>query len=119
MFLTRPPRKSEDRDVARATRRQFIEDSMLASAAVAVVPAGPSIFLPGASLAPVRPRRSGDVLRVGVIGVRGRGRAHVGGFKKSPHSEVVAICDADEGVIAGAMKAVPKAKYYKDMRKMF
>jgi predicted dehydrogenase len=91
---------------------------MLASAAVAAIPVGPSIFLPGAALQPGSVRPSGAPLRVGVVGVRGRGRAHVGAFKKSAHSEVVAICDADEGVIEGAMKAVPSARYYKDIRKM-
>ena len=104
--------------MARATRRQFIEESMLASAAVAAIPVAPTIFLPGAKLSPGSSRRVGDILRVGVVGVRGRGRAHVGGFKKSKNSEVVAICDADEGVIGGAMKAVPNAKFYKDIRKM-
>jgi len=58
------------------------------------------------------------VIRVGVIGVRGRGRAHIGEWKSSPDAEVAAICDPDEGVIEPAMKSVPEAKYYRDIREL-
>ncbi|MFH0945411.1 MAG: Gfo/Idh/MocA family oxidoreductase [Planctomycetota bacterium] len=95
--------------MTRTTRRRFL----IAAAATAAAP------LTSAFSAPRRQEaKPSDLIRVGVIGVRGRGRAHIGGFKDSPHSEVVAICDPDEGVIAPAMKAVPEAKYYRDLRKM-
>ena len=95
------------------SRRRFLEQSMLATAA-AMVPVAPT-----KALAPARRSVSpNEIIRVGVIGVRGRGRAHVGEFKKSPDTEVVAICDPDEGVIEGAMNAVPSATYYRDIRKL-
>ena len=72
-----------------------------AAAGVAAVPA-----FPGAAGVIERASRPTDILRVGVIGVRGRGRAHVGAFKRSADSEVVAICDPDEAVIDGAMTLV-------------
>ena len=99
--------------MSRFHRRQFLGDSLLAAAAAVGVPVV-------ASRAQGEPgdAKSADVLRVGVVGVRGRGRAHVGAFKRSKDTEVVAICDADEGVIGGAMKAVPKAKFVRDIRKM-
>jgi len=104
------------------TRREFLEDSLTvtgaAAAACVVSNTGdpltpePSTF----SLPDLEPRD--EPVRMGVIGVRGRGRGHVGGFKGSKDSEVVAICNADEGVIGGAMKAVPNAKYHKDLRSL-
>lgn len=108
--------------MSNVTRREFLEDSLAASgvaAAACVVPGavGPHSLEPsGYSLPDLQPRD--EPVRVGVIGVRGRGRAHVGAFKKSKDSEVVAICDADESVIGGAMKAVPNAKYHRDLRSL-
>ncbi|MBT8484822.1 MAG: Gfo/Idh/MocA family oxidoreductase [Phycisphaerae bacterium] len=93
------------------TRRRFIEHSLLATAAIAG-PVAPTLArLP-------RRRSANEVIRVGVIGVRGRGRAHIGAFKQSPDSEVVAICDPDEGVIGPSMEAVPGASYHRDLRRM-
>ncbi len=98
----------------RVSRRRFIEHSMLATATAAFVPAIPTLAAPMVR----RPFSRNDVVRIGVVGVRGRGRAHVGEFKLSPDAEVVAICDPDEGVLEGAMNAVPDATYYRDIRKM-
>jgi len=95
------------------TRRRFLEDSLLAAAALAGTPALALATRSGQPEAgPGRP------IRVGVIGVRGRGRAHIQEFKDSPDAEVVAICDPDEAVIGPAMEAVPEATYYKDIRKL-
>ncbi len=97
----------------KVSRRRFLEQSMLATAAVAV-PAAPTFAFASTR----RSASPNEIIRVGVIGVRGRGRAHVGAFKQSPDTEVVAICDPDEGVIEGAMNAVPGATYYRDIRKL-
>ncbi len=65
-----------------------------------------------------------DVLRVAVVGVNGRGMAHVGGFAALKESCVVAaICDADQNVYEKARKAVEtrtgKAPvFYQDYRKL-
>ncbi|MAG55817.1 MAG: dehydrogenase [Planctomycetes bacterium] len=96
------------------TRREFLEESLLATAAAA---AGVSV-LPSA-MAGAPPRKSpNDVVRIAVIGVRGRGRGHVGAFTNSKDAEVVAICDPDSAVIGASMRAAKNAKYYKDLRKM-
>jgi len=100
--------------MSKYTRREFLEESLLAATAASAVP----LIGTAARAQPEKRVSPNDVIRIGVIGVRGRGRAHVGGFKKSNDSEVVAICDVDEAVIKPAMKAAPKAKYYKDLRKM-
>ena len=97
------------------SRRLFLGQSLLAAAMATAGPLTPALsrVLDGPKAGP------NHILRVGVVGVRGRGRAHIGGFKKSPDSEVVAICDCDEGVIGPAQKSVPEAKFYRDMREMF
>ncbi len=93
------------------SRRSFLEK------ALATVAAAP--LIPGALSARETSKRGpSELIRVGVMGVRGRGRAHINAFKSSPDAKVVAICDPDEAVIAPAMKAVPEARYYKDIRKM-
>lgn len=106
------PHPSEPADDATGpdlTRRSFVQTSAAASLAVP---------LSGDLVAGAPLRRGGDPIRVGVVGVRGRGRGHVGAYKKSKNAIVTAICDADESVIGGAMKASPGAKYFKDLRKM-
>lgn len=97
--------------MTRTSRRTFLEQSLLAAAA-ASAPVAPAFALPG------RKRSPNDRIQVGVVGIRGRGRAHIGAFKNSPDSEVVAICDPDEGIIGPAQKSVPDAKYYRDLREM-
>lgn len=64
-----------------------------------------------------------DVIRVGCIGVRGRGNEHIKSFEALPDSEVVALCDIDPmvlsiqtGLLNGATKR--KAKNYKDLREL-
>lgn len=96
----------------RTNRREFLGDSLLASAAA--ISAG-MISAPLVAR-PARRAARNEVIRVGVIGVRGRGRGHIAGFLRSPDSEVAAICDPDEGVINLAMEAAPEAKYYRDIR---
>ena len=101
--------------MSRINRRRFLEHSLLATTATLVLPG----MTREVRAQPMRRRRSAnDVIRIGVIGVRGRGRAHIGAFKKSPDAEVVAICDADSGVIGPAQESVPDATYYQDMREM-
>ena len=97
--------------MTRTSRRTFLEQSLLAAAA-ASAPVAPALAIPG------RKRSPNDRIQVGVVGIRGRGRAHIGAFKNSPDSEVVAICDPDEGIIGPAQKSVPDAKYYRDLREM-
>lgn len=64
-----------------------------------------------------------DVVRVGVIGVRGRGTEHIKSFENLPNAEVVALCDVDAMVLniqTGLLNATSKrkAKVYKDLREL-
>lgn len=97
------------------TRRRFLEDSLLAAAALSPAAAlAQAMGQPGAPAV----QTVKNPIRVAVIGVRGRGRAHIKSFKDSPDSEVVAICDPDEGVIGPAMEAVPDADFVRDVRRL-
>ena len=95
------------------TRREFF-DSLLAAAAVGAT------TLSARPLFARSPRRRSpnETIRVGVIGVRGRGRAHISAFKNMENVKVAALCDADSSVVDLAMRSVPDAKYYQDMRQM-
>lgn len=68
---------------------------------------------------------SNDTLRVAVVGVNGRGMSHVGAFagNKKLNTVITHICDADEGVISKAMKAIEgkqgqAPKFEQDIRRL-
>src|SRR5262245_5958435 len=68
-------------------------------------------------------RNSNDLLRVAVIGVRGRGNEHVRSLAGKHDCIVTTICDADEAVIGRSMRDAEKAqgkapKYVKDLRRI-
>jgi predicted dehydrogenase len=49
-----------------------------------------------------RPERvfgANDRVRVGVCGLRGRGKDHIDAFARMPHVEIAALCDVDESVL--------------------
>jgi predicted dehydrogenase len=103
-------------------RREFLQQSAAISAAMAAL--SPSDFLRAAPQeAAARAVGPNDTLRVAIVGVNGRGMAHVDAFNKMSGCEIVAICDCDQAVIGKAMKAVEgkrgKApKYEQDIRKL-
>ncbi|MCL4852361.1 MAG: Gfo/Idh/MocA family oxidoreductase [Bryobacteraceae bacterium] len=86
-------------------------------------------FLQGAAVAAVAGSASrilgaNDRVNVAVVGLGGRGRAHVTEWAKVPGSRIVALCDVDQAALergqALAEKATgEKAKGYVEMRKLF
>ena len=81
---------------------------------------------------PAKAAGANNKLRVAVVGVRSRGMNHIGTAEKGKGSgyldpenncEIVAVCDADEGVIAPAMKKISadtgkEPKFVQDFRKL-
>jgi len=59
-----------------------------------------------------------DTVRVGFIGLGGRGRHSVKWFSGLPDVEVVGLADPDKSALASAQKSAPKAKTYSDLRKL-
>jgi predicted dehydrogenase len=103
------------------TRRDFLRDSALGAAALAAAGLTGDPLLLAAEPAK---NASGDPLNVAVVGVKGRGMAHVGGFLNKPLNCVIThVCDADTAVIGPAMRAVEKAqgsppRFEQDFRKL-
>jgi len=63
-----------------------------------------------------RTKSPNEKLDVAGIGVGGKGEVDVG---QCAGENIVALCDADEARAAGTIKKFPKAKIYRDFRKMF
>jgi predicted dehydrogenase len=109
--------------MSQRNRREFLEDSMFATAAaLAATSATP--------LLAKEKKKTGanDRLRVAVLGVHGRGNSHIGGFAlrgDKGDTEVVAICDVDEKVGNKRAEEVAKRqngrkpKYIQDLRRVF
>ena len=77
--------------MAKKTRRQFMEDSMFATAAAVTA---------GSSAQASEPQSSSpnERLQVAVVGVRGRGNSHISAFAGRKDTQVTWICDADRDI---------------------
>lgn len=106
-------------------RREFLGKSTLAGGAAAVAltawsaSAGASEDADAAQAS----RGPNDVIRVGCIGLRGRGHSHMQGFQVLPGVEVAALCDVDESVLnqrASELESASqrKAKLFTDLRQL-
>ncbi len=51
-----------------------------------------------------------ETIRMGVVGLRGRGKNHIDGFQKQKNVEVIALCDTDENVLS--QRAIEFEKRY-------
>ncbi len=90
------------------SRRQFLKGT----AALAAASAGAHLLQP-ASEAAQQNGGPNDRLNVAVIGVRSRGRSHVGGFAGRHNCRVTHICDCDEAVIGGAMNSAERSQGFR------
>jgi len=101
------------------TRRQFLEDSMFAAAAVAAS-ASPILT----SSAGAQSSSPNERLRCAVIGCKGRGGGHISAYAARKDCEVAYIVDVDEKVGQDCCKSVQnktgrRPKWAKDMRTVF
>ena len=98
------------------SRRQFLSRSAALASAAAI----PIVTTRSARAADSPNER----LRVVILGLNGRGSAHVDGFAKTPNCEISAIVDPDEAVGQKAADAIYKRtnkrpEVYKDMRQAY
>jgi predicted dehydrogenase len=107
--------------MSRSTRRQFLEDSLLAAAAAAIP--GGAVRAALRSQA-AKKRGPNELLGVAIVGVNGRGGEHVRLFLEHPETEIRYVVDADEKI--GRARAAQIAreqdrppKYVSDMRRAF
>lgn len=92
------------------TRRNFIKNAAMASAAFTIVPRfvmGGKNFIPPS-----------DTVYIGGIGAGGKGTSDLTGFAQSPNAKIVTFADVDERMVAESKKNFPEAKYYRDFRIM-
>ncbi|MBO7525057.1 MAG: Gfo/Idh/MocA family oxidoreductase [Verrucomicrobia bacterium] len=92
------------------SRRHFLGASALAATAFTIVP-GSVIGLNGAS-------PSSERVRIAGIGIGGQGGHDIRNLASIPDVDIVALCDVDWDKAAGIFNQFPKAKRYKDYRKM-
>ncbi|MFT3682589.1 MAG: Gfo/Idh/MocA family oxidoreductase [Ferruginibacter sp.] len=90
------------------SRRKFIRNVSLATGFYIV----PRHVLGRGFIAP------SDKLNIAGIGVGGKGESDLAEFAKSPHVNIVALCDVDDRRAKKSRETFPKAKYYKDFRVM-
>ena len=90
-----------------STRRSFLKSA----AAGIVLPAG------AISIANAYPANT--KVRHAACGVTGMGGYDLRMLSGSPHSEIVALCDIDDGHLGSVAKKHPKAARYNDFRKTF
>lgn len=100
----------------RISRRMFLEDSLFATAAAALA-AQP--FLRPSTIQAADPS---EILRVAVVGLNGRGGAHLAQFGGRKDCEIAALVDVDEVVVNRRADEIEKSKgkrpaTYADLRK--
>jgi len=96
-------------------RRSFLKNSAGLAAGVSVASA-----VPGCSL--LRILGINDEIRVGVVGIRSKGRQLITEFQKLEKVRVTAICDVDQNILAERRKEFEqnfgKIEVYTDVRKL-
>lgn len=91
------------------TRRSFVKTSAGAAALFSILP----------SFAAEKKAPPSERLNVAVIGAGGRGFDSVSALHNFDKSQIVALCDVDDGRAKGAFDLCPDAKRFKDYRVMF
>ncbi len=91
-------------------RRSFLIKSAAASAAFTIVPS----FVLGKGHIP-----PSDTLYLAAVGVGGRGGGVVNELTQHGKVKFVALCDVDDRMGANSYRAHPKAKQYRDFRKIY
>lgn len=105
------------------SRREFLQRSAILSATVAAVGTDVSIGQAAEKAAANAKGAANDRLRVAVVGARGRGMSHVGGFLGKNNCTIDVVCDCDEASITKAMESITKGqgeapKFVQDFRKV-
>ena len=91
----------------KSTRREFLRRSSLA---------GAGYWFAGGTSGWAKSKSPGEVIRFACIAVGGKGRSD--SEDAQAHGDVVAICDIDEKRLDHAADKFPRARKYRDYRKM-
>ena len=108
-------------------RRRFLHDTAALAAALVALPAGSTRAGTNEDSEPAATESkavsANDILRVGVVGVHGRGMDHIEGFGHLKDVRITAICDIDQNVIGSAKHEIEQLygtapRYYQDIRRL-
>lgn len=91
------------------SRREFVKNASITASAFFIVPRH---VLGRGFIAP------SDKLNIAGIGIGGKGESDLAEFAKSPHVNIISLCDVDDRQAVKSRASFPKAKYYKDYREM-
>src|SRR5688572_14038414 len=105
--------------MSQLTRRRFLEDSILATAASAA-----AASLPAPLLLAQEPRSANEKVTAAIIGCGIRGKQHAGVLSGLGDCDVAYVCDPDQARMAEVSailveKGRPAPKSVADMRKVF
>ncbi len=101
-------------------RRHFLQESAIIAAGLTALPPADAR---AADVAEPRKYGPNDTVRLAVLGVRGRGLDHIGGFTNLNDVRITTICDIDENVIGTASNLIKQKykqppKYVQDLRRV-
>src|SRR5262245_54667925 len=89
------------------SRRRFLKTSLAGAAACTLSPRSWSQTV-GAN----------DSIRVGVVGINGRGGSHISELGKIKGARVAALCDVDQQVLERRAQGLEGVEKYQDIRKL-
>ena len=104
----------------RRTRREFLEDSMFATAAAMATTTATNAFAQEQEI----PKSANERLNVAVVGVRGRGGSHIGAFAGRQDTQVTWVVDPDRNIGGDRAEEIGKRqngqapKFATDLREM-
>lgn len=100
----------------RNSRRDFLKNGSMAATAAAVPGTLRAMGLGHGAVG------ANDRVRVGIVGLRGRGESHIRAYGALPNVEIAALCDIDDNVMSGRLAQVRKMGFqpstYADVRKL-
>lgn len=102
-----------------ATRREFLTTISFASAGM-MLGSGEPLNAMISGQTQMQTKAKGDKVKIAYIGIGNRGEQIIDVFERTGMVEVTALCDVDMGAkhTQGVMNKYPKAKRYRDFRKM-
>lgn len=100
------------------TRRDFLRTMSVASAGIAL---GSNSILNAATTHIPNPKPKGEKVKIAYIGIGNRGMQIIEAFHETNMVDVVALCDVDMGAphTQKVIGMYPKAKQFRDFRKLF
>ena len=109
--------------MSKLTRREMLEQSMLAATAALTANSAGSLFAAEKNKPEQKSVSANDKIGMAIVGVGGRGGEHISEYLKNPNAEILYIVDADEKHGQThcddiAKKSGRKPKYVDDFRKV-